>query len=155
MNLYECITILDAGLNDDAINEAIEKIQGIITKGGGEILKTDQWGRRKLAYEINHHSRGYYVLFVYHAPSDVNRKMEDTFKVYDPVIKFMLMRLDKKQASGTLKALEAEKAAKAAAEAAPAAAAAPAPAEAEAKEAAPEAPVAEKTEAPADSTEQE
>ena len=149
MNLYECITILDAGLNDDAINEAIKKIQGIITKGGGEILKTDQWGRRKLAYEINHHSRGFYVLFVYRAPSDVNRKIEDTFKVYDPVIKFMLMRLDKKQAAGTLKALEAEKAAKAAAAAA--AAAAPAPVDTPADSPAD----AEKTEEPAATTEQE
>ncbi len=145
MNLYECITILDAGLNDDAINEAIEKIQGIITKGGGEILKTDQWGRRKLAYEINHHSRGFYVLFLYRAPSDVNRKIEDTFKVYDPVIKFMLMRLDKKQASGTLKALEAEKTAKAKAAAAPAPVDTPADAPAD----------AEKTEEPAATTEQE
>ncbi len=145
MNLYECITILDAGLNDEAINEAIEKIQGIITKGGGEILKTDQWGRRKLAYEINHHSRGFYVLFLYYAPSDVNRKIEDTFKVYDPVIKFMLMRLDKKQAAGTLKALEAEKAAKAAAAAAPAPVDTPADSPAD----------AEKTEEPAATTEQE
>lgn len=145
MNLYECITILDAGLNDETINEAIEKIQGIITKGGGEILKTDKWGRRKLAYEINHHSRGFYVLFLYRAPSDVNRKIEDTFKVFDPVIKFMLMRLDKKQASGTLKALEAEKKAKAAAAAAPAPADTPADAPAD----------AEKTEEPAATTEQE
>lgn len=145
MNLYECITILDAGLNDETINEAIEKVQGIITKGGGEILKTDKWGRRKLAYEINRHSRGFYVLFLYRAPSDVNRKIEDTFKVFDPVIKFMLMRLDKKQASGTLKALEAEKKAKAVAAAAPAPADTPADAPAD----------AEKTEEPAATTEQE
>jgi small subunit ribosomal protein S6 len=109
LNLYECITILDASQNDDVINEQIQKVQDIITKGGGEVLKTDNWGRRKLAYEINKQTRGFYTLFVYNAPFDVNEKLEKYFKVLDPLVKFMLMRLEKKQAAATLKALEAEK----------------------------------------------
>ncbi len=106
MNLYECITIIDASLTDEAITEATEKIQGIITDGGGEVLKTDPWGRRKLAYEINHHARGLYVLFFYRAPFDVNKKLESTFKVYDPIVKFMIVKLEKKQAASNLKSLE-------------------------------------------------
>ncbi|MCK4910005.1 MAG: 30S ribosomal protein S6 [Thermodesulfovibrionales bacterium] len=153
MNLYECITIIDAGLTDEAITEASEKIQGIITNGGGEILKADPWGRRKLSYEINHHSRGFYLLLLYRAPSDVNKKLEDTFKVYDPIIKHMIVRLEKKQAASALKALEEAKKALEEAKKAPA----EVPAEAEAAEAAPateEAAPAETTK-PADTTKQE
>ena len=148
MNLYECITIIDASLTDEAITEATEKIQGIITDGGGEVMKTDPWGRRKLAYEINHHSRGFYVLFIYHAPSDVNKKLETLFKVYDPIVKFMIVRLEKKQAASNLKAIEEAK--KAAEEAKKA----PAEPEAEAAPATEEAAPAETTD-PADTTKQE
>ncbi len=150
MNLYECITIIDASLTDEAITEATEKIKGIITNGGGEIMKTDPWGRRKLSYEINRHSRGFYLLLLYHAPSDVNKKLETLFKVYDPIVKNMIVRLEKKQAASALKALEDEKKAledeknKALEEAKNA----PAEAEAEAAEAAPAAEEA----APAETT---
>ena len=83
------------------------------------------------------------MLFTYNAPSDVNKKLEDIFKVYDPVIKHMLVRLGKKQAAATLKAIEEEN---------------KAPAEAEAKETAPateEAAAPAETTEPADTTKQE
>jgi small subunit ribosomal protein S6 len=150
VNLYECIVILDAGLNDESIDEAVKKVQDQITDGGGEILKTDPWGRRKMGYEINKQKRGFYLLVIFRAPSDLISRMERMFKVYDPVIKFMVVRLEKKQAEGTLKALEAEKNAPAAEEAPAEAEKAPVEAKkpAEAEKAPVEAPAEKAAEAP-------
>jgi small subunit ribosomal protein S6 len=120
MNVYETIVVFDANLSDDSTAEAIEKVKGAIASGGGEVHKVEPWGRRKLAYEINKHARGYYALFLYSAPSALNKSLEGLFKVFDPVIKYMIVRLEKKQREHALAALAAP-AAPAAPAAAPAA----------------------------------
>ncbi|HYQ48024.1 MAG TPA: 30S ribosomal protein S6, partial [Thermodesulfovibrionales bacterium] len=77
-------------------------------------LKADLWGRRKLAYEIKKQQKGFYVLFVFKTPAGTIRKLEELYKVFDPVIKYMVIKLGSKQ----VKALEAAlAAAQAAAEA--------------------------------------
>ena len=108
MNFYESIIIIDASLPDEEIQAATERITGIITGSDGEMLKVNPWGRRKLGYPINKHSRGFYVLLLFNAPSGVIKKMEDFFKVFDPVVKFMAIRLEKKQKEAALKSLAEE-----------------------------------------------
>lgn len=142
MQLYENITILDPKMTDEDINATVEATSSIITGNGGEILKTDPWGRRKMAYEMNKNDKGYYVLFLFRAPSETLAKIEKAYKVNDQVIKYMNVRLDKKQAEGALNAMAAAEQ-KAAAEATAAAAAAAAPEVAEAPETAEAAPAAE------------
>jgi small subunit ribosomal protein S6 len=114
MNIYENIVILNAALSDEDINASISKIKDAVTGSGGEIVKTDMWGRRKLAYEIKKQNKGFYVLFVLKTPPATIKKLEDLYKVFDSVIKYMVIKLAPKQA----KQVEA---AKAAAEAAAAA----------------------------------
>jgi small subunit ribosomal protein S6 len=112
MNIYENIVILNASLSDEEIETAAGKITDLITNSGGTILKTDVWGRRKLAYEIKKQKKGFYILFLFQAPSPVIRKLEDYYKVYDPVVKFLVIRLDKKMLKGVVlaKPEEAQKA---------------------------------------------
>ena len=112
MNIYENIVILNASLSDEEIETAAGKITDLITNSGGTILKTDVWGRRKLAYEIKKQKKGFYILFLFQAPSPVIRKLEDYYKVYDPVVKFLVIRLDKKMLKGIVlaKPEEAQKA---------------------------------------------
>ncbi|OGW73910.1 MAG: 30S ribosomal protein S6, partial [Nitrospirae bacterium RIFOXYC2_FULL_44_7] len=69
MNIYENIVILNASLSDEEIETASGKIKDLITNSGGEILKTDVWGRRKLAYEIKKQKKGFYLLLVFKSPS--------------------------------------------------------------------------------------
>ena len=102
MNIYENIVILNASLSDEEIETAAGKITDLITNSGGTILKTDVWGRRKLAYEIKKQKKGFYILFLFQAPSPVIRKLEDYYKVYDPVVKFLVIRLDKKMLKGVV-----------------------------------------------------
>ncbi len=110
MHIYENLVILDASLPDDEINAAIGKIKDVITNAGGEVIKAESWGRRKLAYEIKKHNKGVYALLVYKTPPAVIRKLEDYYKVFDPVIKYMVIKLGRKQ----VKQLEAAQAAQAA-----------------------------------------
>jgi small subunit ribosomal protein S6 len=148
MNVYENIVIFNPSLPDEEIETATTRIKDLIASEQGEVLKVDPWGRRKLAYEINKQTRGFYTLLLFRAPATVVRKLEELYKVYDPVFKYMIVKLEKKQTEAALKALaEAEaKAAEAPAAEAPAAEApaAEAPAaespaeEAPAAEAAPE-----------------
>ncbi|MBI5074849.1 MAG: 30S ribosomal protein S6 [Nitrospirae bacterium] len=123
MNIYENVVILNASLSDEEINAAVTKIKDVVANSGGETIKADLWGRKKLAYEIKKQQKGFYVLFIFKTPAASIRKLEELYKVYDSVIKFMVIKLGPKQ----VKALEA---AQAAAEAA-AQAAAQAAAEAE------------------------
>jgi small subunit ribosomal protein S6 len=97
MNIYENIAILNPSLNEEDLKSAVNKITDIVVRSGGEVLSTDNWGKKKLAYEINKHKMGIYVLFIFKAPSSVIKKIEDYFKVFDPVVKFMVIKLGKKQ----------------------------------------------------------
>lgn len=108
MNVYECIVILDAELADEAIEASLNKIRDLIAAEGGEVLKTDPWGRRKMAYEINKRQRGYYVLLLFRAPAAAVKKLEGLFKVTDTVVKFMVIKLEKKMREAALKSLVVE-----------------------------------------------
>lgn len=108
MNIYENIVILNASLGDEEIETASGKIKDLITNSSGEILKTDVWGRRKLAYEIKKQKKGFYLFLVFKAPSAAIKKLEDYYKVFDPVVKYLVIKLDKKQAEAALKSSSVE-----------------------------------------------
>jgi small subunit ribosomal protein S6 len=97
MNIYENVVILNASLADEEINASIAKIKDLITAAGGEVLKADLWGRRKLAYEIKKQQKGFYVLFVFKTPAATIKKLEELYKVFDPVIKYIVIKLGPKQ----------------------------------------------------------
>lgn len=99
MNIYENVVILDASLSDEDIEAATEKIKEFMTRSGLELLKTDIWGRKKLANEIKKHKKGFYVLLTFKADPSLIKKIEDYYKVFDTVIKFMVIKLGKKQAA--------------------------------------------------------
>jgi len=97
VNIYENFVILNQALNEEEVKTAIEKISDLITSSGGEVLKADNWGKRRLAYQLNKQKAGIYVLFLFKAPSLTLKKLEDLFKVFDPVVKFIIIKLDVKQ----------------------------------------------------------
>ncbi len=134
MNIYENVVIFNVSLSEEALAAAIQKVRDQLTAAGAEILKVDDWGRRKLAYEINKNSHGHYVLFTFRGPSTASTAIESFYRVFESVVKQMIVKLEKKQAEHVLNSI------KTAAAAAAAAAAAPAPA-----------PVAEAVAAPAES----
>jgi small subunit ribosomal protein S6 len=107
VNVYENIAILDASLSDEDTEALIQKIRDVMTANGAEVLKADNWGRRRMAYEINKHVRGTYVLFLLQGQGALVKNLEDFYKVTDGVVKYLIVRLEKKQREATLKALTA------------------------------------------------
>ncbi len=95
MNYYEKVMIIDPNLDDSAVDEAVGKVKDIILKEGGEILKTDNWGRRKLAYELNKRKQGNYVLLLFKSPPTTIGKLEKHCKLFETIIKFMIVKLVK------------------------------------------------------------
>ncbi|RJQ20278.1 MAG: 30S ribosomal protein S6 [Nitrospiraceae bacterium] len=97
MNFYEKIVILDPNLDDSAAEEVIGKVRDIIVNRGGEVLKTEKWGRRKLAYEMNKHQKGNYFLLLFKSPPSAIYELERLCKVVDAIIRFMVVKLTKKK----------------------------------------------------------
>jgi small subunit ribosomal protein S6 len=97
MNIYENIVIFNVALSDEEVEAAIGKIKALITGSGGEVITLQIWGRRKLAYEINKHKRGLYVFLVFKTPSATIKKLEEFYRVFDAVIKQMIIKRSAKQ----------------------------------------------------------
>ena len=92
MNKYEAKYIVTPEMEDEAIKGVIEKFSGIITANGGEIEKTDEWGRKKLAYPIDYKTEGYYVLVNFAAAPELPRELERNFRNDESILRYMVVR---------------------------------------------------------------
>ena len=99
MRKYETIFILDPDLEEDVTQSTIEKVKGVITQTNGEILKVEDWGKRKLAYEVKKKTKGHYILIHFSGSPALLSELERNFRVMDAVIKFQSVRLDERKAS--------------------------------------------------------
>jgi len=126
MRKYETVFISDPDLQDQAREDLFDKARNIIAKENGILLNLDEWGNKKLAYEIKKKSRGHYVCLTYGGTGDLVKELERNFRLSDNIMKYMTILLSD---DVTVESLEKEVAdaeeAVAAAEAAKAAAAAP------------------------------
>jgi small subunit ribosomal protein S6 len=98
MKKYETIFILDANLEEEQTQAVLEKVKGIITQASGEILKVEDWGKRKLAYEVKKKDKGHYVLIHFLGSPALLSELERNFRVMDAVIKYQSIRLDERRA---------------------------------------------------------
>ena len=110
MRRYETIFIASPTLTDEQSDELVKQFEGIIAEQGGELLKTDKWGRKKLAYEIQKFSEGYYTLFEMNAGPTLVAELERRFRNHDSVIKYLSIRMDEaeKAAGRTKQRIERE-----------------------------------------------
>ena len=95
MPIYESIFIINPNISDDETNAIIKKMQDVVAKQGGEMLKFEDWGKKKLAYEIKKQKRGHYVFFQFKGAPAAVAELERTYKMTDNVIKFLTVRLEK------------------------------------------------------------
>ena len=96
MKNYETIFIMDPDLEESQALATIEKLKGIITQGQGEIIKVEDWGKRKLAYDVKKKSRGHYILTTFSGSPALLSELHRNFRVMDAVIKFQSVRLDER-----------------------------------------------------------
>jgi small subunit ribosomal protein S6 len=95
MRKYETIFVLKPSLEEAKKNELIEKFTGIIASQG-EVTEVNEWGLKKLAYEIEKQKEGYYVLVNFNAPSDLPKELERNFRISDDVIRYIVVNLEEK-----------------------------------------------------------
>src|SRR3990172_1002644 len=95
MNTYESIFILKPTLNEEDVQKAIGKMEGIV-KQNGELIATENWGKKKLAYEVMKEKRGIYVLLRFLGKGDLVSELERNYRIDDNVVKFLTVKLDKK-----------------------------------------------------------
>ena len=91
---YELIYITPAETTEQALAELHTQVAGIVERFGGTIEKTENWGRRRLAYEIGREREGVYVLEVINAPGAVTAELDRRLRVFDNVIRHMIVRVD-------------------------------------------------------------
>lgn len=95
MACYESIFILRSSLGDEDAEAVIEKMKSVLTKHGATIVKAENWGKKKLAYEIKHDRRGTYILLQFEsAQENVVSELERLYRLEDSVIKFLTVRVE-------------------------------------------------------------
>ncbi len=96
MQEYESIFILNPNLSDNEVQQAIRRFQEIAAKAGGVLDKTEDWGKKRLAYEISKHRKGHYVLFHLSGTPATVTELERNYRLSDAVLKFLTVRLDRR-----------------------------------------------------------
>lgn len=94
-HLYEGMYILSATLSEDARAKAVEKITSSITHHAGEVRKTFEQGRKKLAYEVNGRREGYYFVIYFEASSSSMPELWREYQLNEDLIRFMTLRAEK------------------------------------------------------------
>jgi small subunit ribosomal protein S6 len=92
---YETIYILRPDTQNDKVAEVNTRVRGIIESMGGVVLNVDNWGKRKLAYEIKKELKGIYLYWKYLAKADVVSEFERNMRMLDPVIRYMTVVNDR------------------------------------------------------------
>src|ERR1017187_1580906 len=94
MRRYETIFILRPDSGDPQIKEAIKRYEGIIAAGAGEMIETEEWGSRELAYKIKGERRGFYVRMDYVSPGPVMNEVERNLRISDTVLRYLSVLVD-------------------------------------------------------------
>ncbi|MVP00746.1 MULTISPECIES: 30S ribosomal protein S6 [Paenibacillus] len=92
MRKYEVMYIIRTDIEQEQVQSTVEKFQGIITNGGGEITKHDLMGKRRLAYEINKFRDGHYVLVHFNAEPAVVAELDRVMKISDEIMRYLIVK---------------------------------------------------------------
>ena len=94
MNKYELALVVNAKIEDDARAAVVEKAKDYITRLGGTITNVDEWGKKRLAYEIQKMREGFYYFIQFDADENVPADVEKNIRIMENVIRFLCIRQD-------------------------------------------------------------
>ncbi len=95
-NTYETLFVIDPDLTEEGTHALVEKFTKLIADNG-EILETNEWGKRKLAYPINDKNEGYYVLVNFKSEGTLPSELERIFGITDGIMRFIVIRKEDKK----------------------------------------------------------
>ena len=94
MNKYELAVVLSAKLEDDERAAALEKVKGYITRFGGNVVDVDEWGKKRLAYEIQKSKEGFYYFIDFEGEANCPNEVEAHIRIMEPVVRYLCVRQD-------------------------------------------------------------
>jgi small subunit ribosomal protein S6 len=94
---YELVYLLPPESTETEVADLHEQVASVVTRLNGQIEKTDNWGRRRLAYEIGPHKEGIYVLEVINGSGELMKEIDRRLKVLDQVIRHLVVRVDEEK----------------------------------------------------------
>jgi small subunit ribosomal protein S6 len=94
MKAYEVMLLTDPSLDEEAQAALVQRASGIITDQGGTVDATDDWGKRKLAYEVRGLADGHYTVVQFHATPEIVAELDRVLHITDQVARFMIVRRD-------------------------------------------------------------
>ncbi len=94
MNKYELCVVLSAKIEDDERAATLEKVQKYITRFGGTVTNIEEWGKKRLAYEIQKMKEAYYYFVQFDAESTAPIEIENRVRIMENVIRFLCVRAD-------------------------------------------------------------
>jgi len=92
MRNYELGLLIRTEVNEDALNEFLEKVKGWITQAGGSLTKTDLWGKRQLAYPVKKQREGLYVFLGAQMPPAATFELERNLRLTEQVLRYLIVR---------------------------------------------------------------
>ncbi|MCT4612672.1 MAG: 30S ribosomal protein S6 [Clostridia bacterium] len=95
MNNYELALVINPTISEEEVKATVEKVKSLITRAGGEITNVDEWGKRKLAYEIEKLREGFYFFITYTANVDAPAEIERDVKIMEKVMRYMTVKEEK------------------------------------------------------------
>ena len=98
MRAYELMVIFDGDLDESTVAGAINPVTAQVESAGGTVPKTDKWGRRRFAYEINHKTEGFYVVFEIEAEPGALDTVDRNLRLADEVVRHKIIRLPDNEA---------------------------------------------------------
>ena len=94
MSKYELALVVNAKIEDDARTEVIEKIKAMLEGFGATITNVDEWGKKKLAYEIQKMKEGFYYFITFESDSNCPNEVEQRVRIMENVIRYLCIRQD-------------------------------------------------------------
>ncbi len=106
---YETVFILTPVLSESQMKDAVSKYKKILKDAGAKIINEENWGLKKLAYQIQHKSTGFYNLFEFEAPADTIQKLELELKRDERILRFLTIALNKHAVAYNIKRKKKQK----------------------------------------------
>ena len=92
MNKYELALVVDAKIEEDVRTATVDKAKEYVARFGGTVTEVEDWGKKRLAYEIQHMKEGYYYFIKFDGDTNVPGELEQAVRIMDHVLRFLCVR---------------------------------------------------------------
>jgi small subunit ribosomal protein S6 len=91
---YETIFMTDPNLTEEETDAIAALVESIVTSSGGKVLKTEKWGKRRLAYPVDHREEGIYTLLLLECPPDQVKEIDRRYRMNDRILRHLTVRME-------------------------------------------------------------